>query len=149
MRRMNLTYTLRVNYEDTDFSGFVYHANYLKFCERARSDYLRVKGVDQKAMFADGTAFVVRRMDCNFLAPARFEDELTVETDFKEMTGARFELFQTIRNGETKLFTAAVTVVLIDRKGRPKRISESLTAALVAATPSLSASLTPLPQPRS
>ena len=129
---MNLTYTLRVNYEDTDFSGFVYHANYLKFCERARSDYLRVKGVDQKAMFAEGTAFVVRRMDCNFLAPARFEDELTVETDFKEMHGARFELFQTIKRGSDILFTAAVTVVLIDGRGRPKRIPEDLERVLRA-----------------
>ena len=127
---MNLSYALRINYEDTDFSGFVYHANYLKFCERARSDYLRVMGVDQKAMFAEGTAFVVRRMDCNFLAPARFEDELTVETDFKEMHGARFELSQTIKRGPDILFTAAVTVVLIDGRGRPKRISPELAAAL-------------------
>jgi acyl-CoA thioester hydrolase len=130
MRRMTITYTLRVNYEDTDFSGFVYHANFLKFCERARSDYLRVKGVDQKAMFAEGTAFVVRRMDCNFLAPARFEDELRVETDFKEMHGARFELSQTVKRGETNLFSAAVTVVLIDGRGRPKRITPELAAAL-------------------
>ena len=127
---MTLTYHLRINYDDTDFSGFVYHANYLKFCERARSDYLRMKGVDQKAMFANGEAFVVRRMDCNFLAPARFEDELVVETDFKEMAGARFELFQTIRRAETTLFTAAVTVVLIDGKGRPKRITSELAKAL-------------------
>ena len=125
-----LTYTLRINYEDTDFSGFVYHANYLKFCERARSDYLRVKGVDQKAMFAEGVAFVVRRMDCQFLQPARFEDELTVETDFKEMAGARFELFQSVLRGETTLFTAAVTVVLIDGKGRPMRIGYELSYAL-------------------
>ena len=127
---MALTYTLRINYEDTDFSGFVYHANYLKFCERARSDYLRVKGVDQKAMFTEGVAFVVRRMDCQFLQPARFEDELTVETDFKEMAGARFELFQSVMRGETTLFTAAVTVVLIDTNGRPKRITSDLVAAL-------------------
>ena len=129
---MTPIYTLRVNYEDTDFSGFVYHANYLKFCERARSDYLRVKRVDQKAMFAEGIAFVVRRMDCNVLQPARFEDELTVETDFKAMHGARFELFQTIKRGETTLFTAAVTVVLIDGKGRPKRIPEDLQNVLSA-----------------
>ena len=125
-----LTYSLRVNYEDTDFSSFVYHANFLKFCERARSDYLRVKGVDQNAMFTNGEAFVVRRMDCNFLAPARFEDELVVETDFKEMAGARFELFQTIKRGETMLFTAAVRVALVDGNGRPKRITPELAAAL-------------------
>ncbi len=127
---MTLHYSMRVNYEDTDFSGFVYHANYLKFCERARSDYLRQKGVDQKAMFANGDAFVVRRMDCNFLAPARFEDELTVETEFKEMAGARFELFQAIKCVKVDLFTASVTVVLISTNGRPKRISQSLVAAL-------------------
>ena len=129
---MTITYALRVNYEDTDFSGFVYHANYLKFCERARSDYLRVKGVDQKAMFAEGVAFVVRRMDCNFLQPSRYEDELTVETDFKEMAGARFELFQTVKRGPDTLFTAAVTVVLIDGRGRPKRIPEDLERVLRA-----------------
>ena len=127
---MTLLYTLRVNYEDTDFSGFVYHANYLKFCERARSDYLRVQGIDQKLMFESGEAFVVRRMDCNFLAPARFEDELTVETEFKEMAGARFELFQTVKRAHTTLFTAGVTVVLIDRTGRPKRITPTLVQAL-------------------
>ena len=127
---MTIIYALRVNYEDTDFSGFVYHANYLKFCERARSDYLRVKGVDQKAMFAEGTAFVVRRMECNFIQPARFEDELTVETAFKEMAGARFELDQIIKRGETTIFTAAVTVVLIDDKGRPVRIPPALATAL-------------------
>lgn len=123
-------YTLRTHYEDTDFSGYVYHANYLKFCERARSDYLRINGVDQNSMFAKGEAFVVRRMDCHFLQPARFEDELTVETDFKEMAGARFELFQTIKRDETVLFTAAVTVVLIDSRGRPKRITAELAGLL-------------------
>ena len=91
---------------------------------------LRVKGVDQKTMFEKGEAFVVRRMDCNFLAPARFEDELVVETEFKEMAGARFELFQTVKRAEIILFTAGVTVVLIDRNGRPKRITETLVQAL-------------------
>lgn len=127
-----ITYSMRVFYEDTDFSGYVYHANYLKFCERARSDYLRVKGVDQTAMFdaSDRTSFVVRRMDCNFLQPARFNDELTVETDFREMGGARFELFQTVKRSEQALFTAAVTVVLIDGRGRPKRIPEDMARIL-------------------
>jgi acyl-CoA thioester hydrolase len=121
---------LRVHYEDTDFSGFVYHANYLKYCERARSDYLRIKGIDQNAMFESGDAFVVRRMVCDFLAPARFNDELVVATDFRDMGGARFELFQAVKRGEQALFTAAVTVVLIDGKGRPKRISSTLSETL-------------------
>jgi acyl-CoA thioester hydrolase len=129
---MKMLYTLRVNYEDTDFSGYVYHANFLKFCERARSDGLRVKGVDQNAMFAKGEAFVVRKMDCNFLAAARFEDELTVETEFLELAGARFELFQTVTRVDVKLFTATVTAVLIDQKGRPKRIAPELVATLTS-----------------
>ena len=120
---MTLTYALRVQYEDTDFSGFVYHANYLKFCERARSDFVRQKGIDQHANFSGPkrTTFVVRRMDCNFLRPARFGDDLSVDTDFKEIVGARFEAFQQIKRGEEVLFTAAVTVVLVDGTGRPRR----------------------------
>jgi acyl-CoA thioester hydrolase len=117
-----LKYQVRVFYEDTDFSGYVYHANYLKYCERARSDYLRVIGIDQNAMFAQGLAFVVRRMDCEFLRPARFDDELLVETRLIEMGGARFELAQVVTRGADALFSAAVTVAIIDGQGRPKRI---------------------------
>ena len=113
-------------YEDTDFSGYVYHANYLKYCERARSDYLRVIGVDQNAMFANGLAFVVRRMDCEFLRPCKFEDVLDVETRLLDMGGARFELAQLVKRGEEQLFAAKVTVAIIDGQGRPKRIPPEL-----------------------
>ena len=123
-----LHYQLRVFYEDTDFSGYVYHANYLKFCERARSDYLRLIGVDQNAMFAMGQAFVVRRMVCEFLRPAKFEDVLNVETRLIEMGGARFELAQLVKRGDEKLFSAQVMVAIIDGNGRPKRIVPELVA---------------------
>ncbi len=115
---------VRVYYEDTDFSGNVYHANYLKFCERGRSDFLRVLGIDQNAMLmADGGLFfVVRRMLCDFLKPARFDDVLVVETIPGEMAGARFELSQRVMRGEDVVFTAQVTVALIDSRGRPKRM---------------------------
>src|SRR5450631_2286975 len=109
-----IKFSVRVYYEDTDFSGNVYHANYLKYCERARSDYLRVMGVDQSAMFAEGQAFVVRRMNCEFLRPARFEDVLEVETQLVEMSGARFELAQIVKRGGDAIFSASVTVVLVD-----------------------------------
>jgi acyl-CoA thioester hydrolase len=122
--------SLRVYYEDTDFSGFVYHANYLKFCERARSDFLRVLGVDQNAMFAESTAFVVRRMVCDFLKPARFDDVLVVESTPGAAAGARFEIKQRVLRGEDVLFTADVTAVLIDAHGRPKRLTADLLAAL-------------------
>ncbi|MFO1034361.1 MAG: tol-pal system-associated acyl-CoA thioesterase [Hyphomicrobiales bacterium] len=118
--------SLRVYYEDTDFSGNVYHANYLKFCERARSDFLRVAGIDQNAMFAGGEAFVVRRMTCDFLRPARFDDLLTVETAPTEIAGARFELAQRVLRGGEALFTASVTVALIDGRGRPRRLAATM-----------------------
>ncbi len=124
------TFAIRVYYEDTDFSGNVYHANYLKYCERARSDYLRVMGVDQNAMFAEGQSFVVRRMICEFLRPAKFDDVLEVETQLSEMTGARFELSQAVKRGQEILFSAAVTVAIVDRQGRPKRISTELAQIL-------------------
>jgi acyl-CoA thioester hydrolase len=117
-----LKYQVRVFYEDTDFSGYVYHANYLKYCERARSDYLRVIGVDQNAMFAEGNAFVVRHMDCEFLRPAKFEDILDVETHLTEMSGARFELAQLVKRGAEEIFSAKVTVAIIGPSGRPQRI---------------------------
>ena len=117
-----LKYQIRVFYEDTDFSGFVYHANYLKYCERARSDYLRVIGVDQNAMFAGGQAFVVRRMDCEFLRPAKFEDVLDVETCLVELSGARFDLAQVVKRGAEDIFRAKVTVAIIGAGGRPQRI---------------------------
>ena len=121
-----LKYQIRVSYEDTDFSGYVYHANYLKYCERARSDYLRVIGVDQNAMFADGQAFVVRRMDCEFLRPAKFEDVLDVETRFVGISGARLESAQLVKRGAEEIFSAKVTVAIIDRQGRPMRIAKEL-----------------------
>ena len=121
-----LKYQIRVFYEDTDFSGCVYHANYLKYCERARSDYLRMIGVDQNAMFADGQAFVVRRMDCEFLRPAKFEDVLDVETRFVGISGARLESAQLVKRGAEEIFSAKVTVAIIDRQGRPMRIAKEL-----------------------
>ena len=121
-----LKYQVRVFYEDTDFSGYVYHANYLKYCERARSDYLRVIGVDQNAMFAEGQAFVVRKMECEFLRPAKFEDMLDVETRLIEMSGARFELAQIVKRGTEEIFSARVTVAIIGPSGRPQRIPSEL-----------------------
>lgn len=120
---------LRVYYEDTDFSGYVYHSNYLKFCERARSDFLRVLGIDQNNMFAEGGAFVVRRMNCEFLRPAKFDDVLTVESAPSDTTGARFEIKQRVLRRDDVLFTADVTAVLIDGRGRPKRFKAELLAA--------------------
>jgi acyl-CoA thioester hydrolase len=125
---------IRVYYEDTDFSGYVYHSNYLKFCERARSDFLRIVGVDQNTMFAEGGAFVVRRMTCDFLRPAKFDEVLTVESTPGDAAGARFEIKQRVLRGDDVLFTADVTAVFIDGRGRPKRLTAALREAFSKAT---------------
>ena len=123
--------SFRVYYEDTDFSGLVYHANYLKFCERGRSDFLRVVGIDQNQMIAEGSAFVVRRMVCDFLRSARFDDLIAVETTPGKMAGARFELSQRVLRGLDVLFTAIVTIAIVDGRGRPMRIPPDMAVKLV------------------
>lgn len=113
---------VRVYYEDTDFSGAVYHANYLKFCERGRSDCLRLLGVHHHELFAEGHGFVVRHMECDFRAPAQIDDELKVETRFIEARGARILIDQRVLRGEERLFDATVTVALTNQAGRPLRL---------------------------
>ena len=119
---------VRVYYEDTDFSGAVYHANYLKFCERGRSDYLRLLGIHHHLL--DDRGFVVRRMVCDFLKPARIDDLLEVETRFVEQAGARFEISQRVKRATDSLFTAQVTAALVDGRGRPRRLPKGMAAAL-------------------
>lgn len=111
---------LRVYYEDTDAGGVVYHARYVAFCERGRSDCLRLLGIHQ-SQFKD-VNFVVRRMVCDFLRPARLDDLLEVHTRFREMAGARIEIGQEVMLEGNTLFTAEVTVALVDGRGRPKRL---------------------------
>ena len=123
--------SVRVYYEDTDFSGAVYHANYLKFCERGRSDCLRLLGIHHSELH--GTAsFVVRRMVCDFLRPATIDDVLEVETRFVEFAGARMELAQQIVRSGEKLFEAQVTVALVDADGKPKRIPREMAKLFIS-----------------
>ena len=117
---------VRVYYEDTDAGGVVYHARYVAFCERARSDALRLMGIHQSQL--EDLFFVVRRMTCDFLKPARLDDLLEIETRFVELGGARLELDQQVMlNGNTH-FRAQVTVALVDGRGRPRRTPENLAA---------------------
>lgn len=117
---------VRVYYEDTDAGGVVYHARYVAFCERARSDALRLMGIHQSQL--EDLFFVVRRMTCDFLKPARLDDLLEIETRFVELGGARLELDQQVMlNGNTH-FRAQVTVALVDGRGRPRRMPENLAA---------------------
>ncbi len=121
---------VRVYFEDTDFSGFVYHANYLKFCERARSDCLRLLGVHHHELHwhesGDRMDFVVRRMECDFLKPARIDDVLAVTTRILTVKGARFELDQRVHLGDGLLFQALVTAALVNGAGKPKRLPKEI-----------------------
>lgn len=120
----------RVYFEDTDFSGFVYHARYLHFLERGRSDYLRLLGVHHAELAAQGLAFAVRRMQIEFLRAARIDDVLTIETRPGPLSGARLALSQSIRRGDERLVEAEVLAVLINREGRPCRLPQGLRDAL-------------------
>ena len=124
-------HTLRVYYEDTDFSGFTYHASYLKFFERGRTEFLRVLGIVQSDLYrdADGLAFVVGRMVVDYLKPALMDDVLTVTTAVAELRGASMMLAQTVLRGDVCLTRADVTVAAV-RRGRPVRLPDSLRAAL-------------------
>jgi acyl-CoA thioester hydrolase len=128
---------IRVYFEDTDFSGLVYHASYLRWCERGRSDFLRLLGNDHKALIGgaggrEPAAFVVRRMALEFLKPARIDEVLEVATRAKETTAATLVLDQRISRGGVALFTAAVTVVLVSVSGKPLRLSAALRTAMQA-----------------
>ena len=121
---------VRVYYEDTDLAGIVYYANYLKFIERGRSDWLRDLGIDQVAMKEGGHVFAVRRIEADYLRPARFDDLLAVETRLVQMTAARIVVDQTVRRGDEALFAARVTLACLDGAGRPVRLPRALAHAL-------------------
>jgi acyl-CoA thioester hydrolase len=120
----------RVYFEDTDFSGLVYHARYLHFFERGRSDYLRLLGVHHNELAADGLVFAVKSMTLDFKRPARIDDILTIATEPGEIGGARIQLRQAIRRDGTVLVTAEVEVALIDAAGKPQRLPLAVRAAL-------------------
>jgi len=126
---------VRVHYEDTDFSGIVYHANYLRFMERGRSNYLRLIGADQRSLFAEaereapGFAFVVRSMTIDFRKPARMDDVLDVVTAYAEVKGASIVLDQRVLRGDELLVEAQVRVVFIC-DGRARPIPKSLRLAM-------------------
>ena len=121
---------VRVYFEDTDFSGIVYHANYLKYCERGRSDMLRLAGVRHAELTKDGLHFVVRHIECDFKAPARIDDVLRVETRLKRASGAKLLMAQAVLLDGRVLFEADVTVAIVNRSGRPQRIPAEMTRAI-------------------
>jgi acyl-CoA thioester hydrolase len=132
---------VRVYYEDTDFSGVVYHANYLRFMERGRTNFLRLLGADQRGLFeeaqkeAPGFAFVVRAMTLDFLRPARMDDVLSVTTAPAEVKGASITLHQTVSRGDELLVEAHVRVAFVSG-GRARPIPKALRVAMRADQPS-------------
>ncbi|ANP46924.1 tol-pal system-associated acyl-CoA thioesterase [Candidatus Viadribacter manganicus] len=114
---------VRIYYEDTDFSGVVYHANYLRYFERGRSDFLRAAGIhhNELAAAAEPTAFAVNKMELDFLRPARIDDALVVKTAFETMRGPRIFISQAIEKFDETLVTLKVQVCCISLTGRAKK----------------------------
>ncbi|WP_420434246.1 tol-pal system-associated acyl-CoA thioesterase [Hyphobacterium sp.] len=114
---------VRVYYEDTDFSGIVYHARYLHFFERGRTESLRALGVHHSELIEadDPVAFAVRHMDIHWLRPAKVDEALIVETVYRPNKGPRLRMEQRIVRGSEALCEATVEAVIIDPSGRPKR----------------------------
>ena len=124
-------FPIRVYYEDTDAAGIVYYANYLKFIERARTEMMRLYGVEhEKARQSDGTAFIVRRCEIEYVSPARLDDELVIETRIKELGGATILLSQDVLRGASTLVRATVLVACIGTQGRPVRLPAELRSSL-------------------
>ena len=131
----------RVYYADTDFSGVVYHARYLEFLERGRSDYLRLTGLrhseladgSQQGLQGERLVWIVRRMELEFRQPARIDDVLAIETRTEAITGARIAMRQTIRRDATLLIEARVEAAVVDGTGRPRRFPRAWTEAFMPA----------------
>ena len=124
-------FALRVYYEDTDLAGIVYYANYLKFIERGRSEWVRGLGIDQGKLKAEtGVVFAVRRVLADYLKPAVYDDALVVETRLQSLGNARIDLQQSVLRDAQVLFTAEVTLVCMGADGKAARIPPALRAAL-------------------
>ena len=119
-------FPVRVYYEDTDFSGVVYHASCLRFMERGRTEMLRALGIEQAGL---DFGFAVRAMQIDYLKPARMDDELTIETTTRSIGGATLDLDQRVLRGEEVLVTASVRIACI-AQGRPARLPKDIRAKL-------------------
>lgn len=124
MEERTHVFPVRVYYEDTDFSGFVYHASYLKFIERGRSEFLRICGIGHRELLnaAEPLFWTVRKIEITYLRPAQIEDALTARTRVAGMTAARMLLDQWIERSGEMLTQASVEVCLIGAAGRPRRL---------------------------
>lgn len=120
----------RVYFEDTDFSGLIYHARYLHFMERGRSDFLRLLGIHHSELAREGLAFAVRHMEIDFRMPGRIDDMLDIVTSPFRIGGARLVLDQAVIRAADILASARVTVALVDASGRAARLPAGLREAV-------------------
>lgn len=121
---------IRVYYEDTDLAGIVYYANYLKYIERGRSEFVRALGIDQTALKErEGLVFAVRRVEADYLRPARFDDLVTVRTELEAVKGASLVMVQQVTRGQDLLFSARVTLVCLSATGRAVRLPDAIRCA--------------------
>jgi acyl-CoA thioester hydrolase len=125
---------VRVYFEDTDCGGVVYHANFLKFCERGRSDFIRLLGIEATSLAdpvqGEPAIFVVRRVEIDYFKPGRMDDVLEVVTACAEIGSASLVLRQDVRREGTLLASAKITVVLVSRGGKPQRLGALIRGAL-------------------
>lgn len=127
---MTHRFPIRVYYEDTDMGGIVYHANYLRYIERARSDWVRTLGISQNQMREDGVVFVVRKIEAEYIATAKFEDELEIETRTQSISAARLVMEQEVKRDGKVIFSAVVTAVCMGANGQPVRLPAKIRALL-------------------
>jgi len=125
---------VRVYYEDTDVSGIVYHANYLRFMERGRSECFRLAGIHHMVMMSgeEPVAWTIRRIEVDYAKPARLDDELEVHTRYRTLTGARITGEQWVKRGGLDLVSAKIEAALITMSGKPRRIPEEVRLKLAA-----------------
>ena len=127
---MTHKFSLRVYYEDTDLAGIVYYANYLKFIERARSTIVHEAGIDQMDMQRDGLMFAVKKLEADYIGSAKLNDELRVETNLKQVTGAKIVFAQNVYRADALLFSSFVTVVCVTNLGKIARFPAKIRAKL-------------------
>ena len=126
---------IRVYIEDTDAGGIVYYVNYLKFLERARTEFMRSLGVHRAALTDDGQIFVVSQLSVSYLLPAKLDDEIVATALAHQVGGATIDFTQTVRRTDQLLLKAEVKVACVDQaSGRPRRLGSSIRERLLAAT---------------
>jgi tol-pal system-associated acyl-CoA thioesterase len=130
------SFALRVYIEDTDAGGIVYYVNYLKFMERARTEFMRSLGFDRDFIFNHDLMFVVRDMAVHYLRPARLDDHLQATALVRQLRGASMVFHQTVRRGDELLARGDITIACVDRDGvKPRRLPRAMLGALERATP--------------